>query len=245
MAKHAANHMNYYILIDKNNIEDLGALRNWSNARIGFDGNDVWMKDLDFAQINSAEVKSIPYKKIYLAKDGKLYPDGSLLPERNVPSLLWTPVDRGLPVKLPSFNHNFFGVHKKAAMKLVASEKENTAVATLTALAALEKYIQSAPTVRLQKISWVMMGHEVLLIGTPLLPVPGETYWQRGELLIPTGCDFDLHALSGALNKKLNPEKNNWIICNRDQSFTLVTKDSLRSLSISSFRLTQEEIKNL
>jgi hypothetical protein len=237
--------MSYYLLIDKNNIEDLGALRNWSNARIGFDGNDVWLKDLDFAQINSPEVKSIPYKKIYEEKNGKLYPAGSLLPEGNAPSLLWTPVDRGLPVKLPSFNHNFFGIRKKITMKLVASEKENTAVAILTSLASLKKYVEKAPAVRLQKISWVMIGPKALLLGTPLLPVPGETYWQREDLLIPAGYDFDLYAMSGALNKKLNPEKNNWVICNRDQSFTLVPKNSLKNLSIGSFRLTLSEIKNL
>ena len=243
MAEHASNHINYFLQVDKTSLEDLGLLRNWSNVKIAFDADQIWLKDLDFAQANSSAVKSIPFKKIYSEKDGKLFPQNSLLPERNVPALLWSPIDRGLPVKLPAFNHNFFGIHQKLKMKLVASDKEQESVATLVSLKDLKNYIQTAPAVRLQNLSWTVIENSALVIGKPLLPIRGKNFWQREELLIPAGYDLELYALANELNEKINPEKNNWILCQEDASFIHIQKNQLNKLSIGSFRLTEEKIK--
>ena len=125
MATHAANDLSYYLLIADQFKSDLAGIRKWNNLRVGFDTGSVWIRDLDYVQVNSVEVKSIPYKTLFYEKDGKLYLQNSLLPDRNIPSLLWTPIERALPVKLPPFNHNYFGISEQVAVRIVPSAAES------------------------------------------------------------------------------------------------------------------------
>lgn len=241
MAKDASNDINYFLLIDETNRNDLSAIRHWSNLKVAFDGKAIWVKDFEYVQINSIEVKSIPYKTAFYSKGGKLYLQGSLLPDRTVPSVLWTPIERAFPIKLPSFNHNYFGIHERITMKLVSSESEREACAMLTTLKELERYIQKAPAVRLQKLSWVRLNNDkVFIFGKPLLPIAGDAYWQHDEFILPTGFNFELHSLMDVLNELVNPHKDSFVIWNSDNTYALIEKKKLQPLSIGSFRLSKD-----
>jgi len=241
MAEHASNNINYYLVLDKSFKDNLGAIRNWTNLKIAYEGNNIWLKDFDFAQINSLEVKSIPCKTIYYSKNAKLFLQNSNLPDRNIPSLLWTAVDRGLPVKLPSFNHNYFGIEQKVSVKIIRSDVEREGTIMITELKSLKKYIEKAPSVRLQKISWAIINNEkAILFGIPLLPMPGDVYWAKNELVFPTGYDLELHLLSATINEKLNPDKNSMVIFEPDSSYYLIEKQKMKTLSLGSFRMSTE-----
>jgi hypothetical protein len=241
MAKDAANSIVYYLSVNQENKADLARIRQWGNLKVGFEENTIWIKDLDYVQVNSTEVKSIPFKAVYYEKQGKLYPLNSLLPQCLVPSLLWTPVERALPVKLPSFNHNYFGIHEQIDIRLVPHDAEAEAVAMITDTGVLKQYIETAPSVRLEKIRWCLQeGNKVLLLGRPLLPLPGDTFWQRKDLLLPTGFDFELHLLTDIIQKRVNPGRDHWVCWNTDGTCWLVAKENMMPLSRSSFRLSYQ-----
>ena len=243
MAENASDDLSYFVVVREENRDDLAALRQWGNLKAAFDEKLIWLKDLDYAQVNSTEVKSLPYKTIYYAKGGKLFPLHSALPLRNVPALLWTPIDRALPVKLPAFNHNYFGVHDKIQVKLVPSETEAEAEMMITHTDTLQHYLETAPAVRLQPLSWVLLDiDKALLIGKPLLPVTGEVYWKRGNHLLPAGFDFELFLLSDTVNSMINPESNAFIIWNPGSTYFLAEKSALQPLSLSSFRRTMHDL---
>jgi len=184
-------------------------------------------------------VKSMPYKTGYYTKDGKLHLQGSLLPDRNVPSLVWTRIDRALPIELPRLNHNFFGLEEKISTKLIPSEKEEKAVAMLTTMDALRVYVEAAPKVRLKPLRWTIVnGDWALIFGTPLLPLQGQTYWEHGNILIPTGYDFDISILKNSIDKLLNPNQDLLTVWNRDSTWFDLQKTDVVELSISSLRLS-------
>ncbi len=240
MAQNAANDINYYLVIEASKQEDLGNIRPWQNLKVGIEAGFIWIKDFDYAQIHSVEVKSIPYKTIYYEKQSKLYLLNSLLPNRNLPSVLWTPIDRAIAVKLPPFNHNFFGLQEDIAIQLVPSETEQDAAVMITSVLNLNQYIQTAPSIRLEKLKWLILNNDkVCLIGKPLLPIDGEVYWQYQNMILPVGFNFELPLLVDAMNEKLNPHNDNWIIWNTDNTYALIDKNSFESLSISSFRLSK------
>ncbi len=241
METNAANDIGYYLLIDAANKADLGYLRQWSNIKIGFDGNAVWAKDLDYVQVNSTEVRTMPYKTIYYASGSKLFLLNSKLPDRNIPALLWTPIDRAIPVSLPSFNHNYFGIQEKVSVQLVPSDTERVASAVITTIAVLGQYMATAPAIRLQGIKWAILNADkVLLVGTPMLPLTGDTYWQNNNFLMPSGYDLDLHLMKTAINNQLNPDGDNLVVWNSDSSYFLVEKDDLQPLSLSSFKTSMQ-----
>jgi hypothetical protein len=240
MAQNASNDISYFLLLNEVHKEDLGTVRIWNNLKIAFDEKNIWINGFTPQQINSIEVKSIASKTIFYLKEGKLYLQNSLLLDRSIPtSLLWTPIDRALPISLPAFNHNYFGVKDTIQIELIASEKEEDACAMITTLDALKRYIETAPTIRLQHIHWTILNKtNVLLMGEPLIPIIGNAYWQQEEMLLPVGFNFDLPILSKKITSIINPRSESIVLWNTNNKYQLIDKQALQPLSLSSFRAT-------
>lgn len=229
----------YFLEIKKEHKDFLGSIRHWDNLKVAFETDTIWIKDFSLEQIDATEIQQIPYKTIYELKDNLLFEKGKLLPTRKLPSgLLWTPILRALPVSLPKFNHNFFGVDQKLKIVLKHSEDIKEAIALLVDYEELKLYIESAPKYRLEPLQWVVIDKSALIIGSPLLPIKGTTYWIDNNFLIPTGYNFEWFALVKILQEKLNPSEENIILWNTDNSYSIIPKKTIKQLSISSFRLT-------
>jgi hypothetical protein len=243
MAIDPSNDITYFLSVAVGHKDYLGAIRHYSNLKIAFEEGLVWVKDLTSVQLDSIEVKSIPYKQLYYSSGPKLFLKGSLLPSRGVPSLLWTPIERGLPVRLPSFNHNYFGIQDKAGIRVIASVNEVEAIALMVDLQLLENYLETAPAVRLKNLSWTIVeDRKALILGTPLLPLQGKVFWRRDDFLLPAGYDLELPVLCDTIHKELNPGKEHWIIWNKDDSYKKLDKRLFRPLSIYSFRLSSKKV---
>jgi len=241
MAPDATENIKYYLSLDETYRPNLAAIRLWPSLKAGVEDKLIWIKELTYAQIHSLEVQQLPSKRVFYENQGRLFPLNSLLPERTVPSLLWTPVERLLPVTLPSFNHNFFGIDQTLSLQIVPSQNEKPATALLVYLSDLEDYLKTCAEIRLQGLQWCLLNQlQVLLIGTPLLPIPGAVYWQRGQFLLSAGFDFDLHLLADALQARLNADNTCWIFWNLDQTCSLVPKADCVPLTLSSFHSTQQ-----
>lgn len=242
MANNVADDINFYLSVDKSQLDHLAAIRHWSNLKLAFDEDTVWIKDLDYAQVNTPEVKSIPHKSTYSAKEGKLYLVNSRLPDRNIPSLLWTPIERALYVQLPSFNHNYFGISDKVNIHIVESGEERAVNSMITSVQELRTYIETAPEIRLGNIQWTILNNDkVFLTGTPLLPLNGEVYWQRDNFIIPAGYDIDLYILSAYINDMINPGGQSLIIWDTDATYFIINQTDLQPLSRSSFRKSLQQ----
>ncbi len=236
MANHAENNLSYWIELNIKQEEDLGTIRHWDNLKVGFENQSIWLKGFTVEQINSVTLKSIPFIKRYYAQEGKLFRFNSRLPQQNIPSVLWTPIERGLQVTLPKMNFNYFGMDEKIKIKLVESEIEKPIISMLTSLERLSAYIYTAPEIRLEQLKWcIINSQKILLIGAPLLPIQGDALWRRGDFLIPAGFDFDQYLLTDILNEKINTN-NSWVLWNRDSNYFLIDKNALMPLSIASFR---------
>ena len=239
MAQDFTNPINYFLAIEKQYVDFLGKIRHWNNLKIATEDTHYWVKDFSFEQINSLEVKTIPYKQIYYTQDHKLFKKDSLLPDRNIPSLLWTPVERGLPVELPSYNFNFFGVNDKIGIKLVPSENEKPVLGMIIDREVLEEYIQNAPAIRLTKLIWTILNEtSVFIIGEPNLPIRGEIFWKNTNFFLPIGYDFELPILSNIINQVIDPEERTYIVFSKNSDYFLVEKTDFQTLSLSSFRLS-------
>jgi hypothetical protein len=229
----------YFLEINKEHKDFLGAVRHWENLKVAFESNTIWIKDFSTEQINGIEILQIPYAKIYELKENLLFEKDKLLPIKKLPSgLLWTPILRALPVTLPKFNHNFFGVEDAIQITLKRSEDAREAYALLVEYQELKSYIESAQKFRLEPLRWVVVDNKALILGNPLLPLKGTTYWFLNDFLMPSGYDFEWYALAKILQEKLNSSKENIILWNKDNSYSSISKNNIKELSISSFRLT-------
>lgn len=237
MAENSSDGVTWYLEIPTRHKEVLGAIRHWDNLKVGVDGETTWVKDFNSSQIESVTVKILPFKEVYYSRGPKLFPYGSGLPVKNIPSLLWSPIDRLLQVTLTGFNHNYFGVQEKIDISVVRSNVEREAVALLVAADDLLKYLETAAVARVQNIDWVMMGDKALLKGTPLLPLSGLAYWQQGMSFLPAGYDLDLPVLAEVYDSML-ADGVHYIVWDKSSTFTRIPLNAFRQLSIGSFRNT-------
>ncbi|MBE7173547.1 MAG: hypothetical protein INR73_23445 [Williamsia sp.] len=246
MAVDPSNSMTYFLCIAAAHKDYLGAIRHWDKLEMAVHEASIWVKDLTQKQVDAVEVKSIPYKELYYALDQQLFPMGSMLPAGDMPALHWTSIEKGLPVQLPAFNHNYFGIHSKIEIKLVSSNQEKAVCALLVETEDLKKYIETAPAVRLKNLHWALVGYDrAVILGTPLLPLKGEACWRHHDFLLPAGYNFELHALTGTINQLVNPEGKDWIVWNKKGEYWKLDKELLKPLSIGSFRVSLKQLYGL
>lgn len=235
--------MIFYVSIDQQYMDLLGELRTRPNLKLAIDKELCWLSGFNEEDVQSKLIQGIPTKKIYAEKNGMLFLWKSLLPSRHIPDVLWTPIDRALRIESPSYNENYFGLKEDIVVKIVPSELYNPPTAMLVELDLLEKYLIDAPAIRLTKIKWtVVNGNSALLLGTPLLPLKGNTYWKSGVHFLPEGFDFELHSLNRSIEKKLSSEDATLLFWSEDGTYQIISADDFASLSRSSFRLTIEKL---
>ena len=229
----------YYLCLPLTHKESLAPLRAWENLKVAFEGQHIWLTNFDQAQMESSLVKKLPFQKSYYAENGKLFPSNSLLPARQEPSLLWTPIQRAFAIKMPTYNHNYFGANQSIDVKLIASDTPQDAGALLVSLQDLGKYVETASAVRLQDLHWVLVGEQkALIFGTPLLPIPGKAFWIHGTGIFPVGFDLEFPIIRKKILDMMNPKKLDWVVWQEDGSYFLIGRSLLEPLSIASFRKT-------
>lgn len=240
MEKDAADDLRYFLKLRNRDEEYLAPIRKWGELMLAREGEWIWIKGFNLSQLESKEVQCIPNKEIFSGKDGELFPFRSLLPLGRIPQLLWTPIQKALPVQVEEFNHNYFGVEEQIRIHLKREQDEREAVALQVNLGDLQTYLESCAEVRLQSLNWTLLGDiDALIVGEPLLPLPGTAYWKMGTMYFPLGYNLELPFLSEILREKLDPNPENLVFWSQSGSYLSMRADNFRPLSLSSFRKTQ------
>ena len=236
MASYISNNIVYYASLGTDQIELLATLRHATDISIGYNGTTAWVKGLTLQQSESVTIQSIPGKKLYYEKEGKLFPKESMLPSGNVPTCNWTPIHQVLKLELPEVNHNYFWLNQNVEVKLIRSYEEQYPAAMLISFELLEKYIATAAEVRFRDMFWLLAGDAALITGTPLLPIPGTVYWRKGIHLIPMGYQFEYPALLPSLQEVLPFQHSDLIVWNKSGNYWIAGNKKFRELNRTSVR---------
>ncbi|MES2775514.1 MAG: hypothetical protein V4722_15165 [Bacteroidota bacterium] len=241
MAADAPNHI-ILLEIPLQHKELLGQLRHWSNLKIASGEDSIWVKDFTDLQLDSTELKAIPFTHLFEVKDNLLFLKGSLLPSKKLPPFLWTPIERALPVVMPPLNHNFFELPQKVPIRLEQVEIEQEASAMLVEIKDADLYMQSAPAVRLQPIEWIIIGGSLALMkGQPLLPLSGRSYWTKNDFIFPVGWGLEFSFLEQEIMELLNLGNLNMIWWMDELHYYALPKTQFAKLSISSWRASTQK----
>lgn len=240
MAENATDHLSeYFAQIPAQHKDGLATIRHWQNLRVAQDGDVIWIRGLSKEQVQSKELKWIPFLHCYTAKDNLLFRIGHLVPERRLPaSLLWNPIERLMNISISNWNHNYFGIQEQVAVKIVPVEKDAEAFAVWSRIEVAAPYIYTALKIRLDHLAWVLLDGKALFLGIPVPGVPGVPFWKAGNHLLPVGYDFAFPVLKEVIADKIDQEREHWILWHTDSSYTLIPRASVKPLSISSFRLS-------
>jgi hypothetical protein len=242
MAEDSSNSVKeFWAELPRTDEDFLGAIRDWKNVQIAVDDDTVWLKGFTEEQAVSADIQQLPNFILYKLRDGLLFKKEALVPSKKMrTALLWSPIDKALRLTFPASNQNYFGISEKVQVRLKSSNEEYPVVALLSTIAEIKDSIQAQPKFKLEKIEWIVIGDKALFLGTPLLSLPGKTYWTKNGHLVPAGFDFEFKNLSSILQQKYNEKLDQWLLLNEDGTYLPIKKEDFRELSVSSFRLTEK-----
>jgi hypothetical protein len=115
----------------------------------------------------------------------------------------------------------------------------------LTTLDAWRSYVETAPEVRLSGLYFAVAADaRVLVLGTPLPPLPGQELWRCEDLLLPAGFDFEAPLLAPLLRRKLQPASDDVLLFAPDGRWERVPSAGLLPVTRSAVRLTAEDFGN-
>ncbi|KYP15343.1 hypothetical protein [Flavihumibacter sp. CACIAM 22H1] len=224
--------------------EYLNSIRDEEDLLISQDHQYCWVKGLNVAALKSPKIQRIPFLSFFELKNDLLYQLNALLPDQELPQgLKWQPINEKFPIQIPAFNHNYFGLAERINIQLVKAEEEREPVAIITSYAVLKSYIETAPAIRLKGLKWISMDvlqeKYVMIIGTPILPIPGNTFCLHNSFYIPSGYIPALPILDYTIQEMLNFEEGDRLIWLDQKQVIRLNEKNFRPLSISSFRLTR------
>jgi len=236
MADDFGVNIEYLLSIPSIHIKAIYKLRKWTHLKIAKDETTIWIRGFTQHEIESESVLKIPFIKRYFLKGAQLVPYGRALPEMVEPNLLWSNIQRGLKIHLPKENFNFFGLEQNYKIKLVPSNENKAIDATIVDLISLKKYIETAPKIRLKNLKWTIIEHKsALIIGSPLLPIRGQDYYQLSSFLIPAGWKLEHENFSKVFKEALGESAEYWYMINENSEISKLSKIAFNSLSKGSF----------
>jgi len=234
----------YFLKIPVAYFQYIAQLRKWEHLTMAKQAAHYWVTGFCQEQISSSAVMTIPGQRAYYLLDDKLVPLGAKVPVGKKPELLWVPIRKAIPVTLPKYNHNYFGVQQNVGVQIVQDSQSapQPTYALLSPLATLASYTAVAAAVRLQHLQWAMVGEQALIIGVPTLPIQGQAYWCYGNFLIPVGYQFRHFLITDVMVDMLGAGAADWVVWHVDSTYTLVGGGSIRQLGRSSVRLTKRRV---
>jgi hypothetical protein len=217
----------------------LGGVRAVPGLQAAEAAGQVWLRGLPAAGELPLAVRALPATAAYaLDAAGRLFPLGSLTPTAQLPPLAWQSIQAFVPLELPTA-----ALPAQAApryqVRLVPSARAEAGAALLTTLAAWHEYAGAAPEIRLTGLRFaVAADRRVLLLGTPLPPIPGQEHWLSEGLLLPAGFDFEAPLLAPLLGRQLSPAADAVLLFAADGSWERIPREHLLPVTRSAVRLT-------
>jgi len=214
----------------------LAELRLLSGLQMAYLDSEIWLKHIDTADIPHRALLSLQPQDIFVEEDGKLFPIGKSTPVRKLPQLLWQPVSQMIQVEVPT-SALPAQLSAQLEIKLVQSQKMRTAEVLRLDGTSWRAYVETAPAVRLNALKFALSEQdEVLIMGRPLPTLPGDAYWQQGNLLMPLGWELTWQLFAAEIAKAIHSDPNQLILMETNGTYQLISKHAFQPAQRSAVR---------
>lgn len=234
--------MRYWIFqLAQKDKDSLGTVRCFPGLEAVVQEGQIWLRLPQLEQGIPLDIQRLPIEQTFvLDPSNLLFPKGKQTPIAKIGKLDWVPLIDFIPVSLPV--SSIPGYAKESYLpQLIRSQEEQTLSGLRTSWASFYTYAIHAPQARLEVLSFAASDNgEVLLLGHPLPPIPGNAYWQQHDLLIPAGYHFDLPWIAPLLNKSLNRAGMHFILFDQKGQWSKVPKKAVLQVSRAAVRTTQK-----
>jgi len=235
----------HVVVLATHDRDALGNVRTLPGLRVGTHDQQLWLRGLPSSTELPVVMRTLPAVSTYvLDAQNRLFPAGSQTPTTTLPTLTWQPIEEFMPLELPTAA--LPAQHPpRYRVRLTLSSRAEVGAALLTSLEAWCIYAETAPAIRLHGLRFAVSGaRQVLLLGAPLPPLPGQEYWQQAGLLLPAGYDLEVPLLAPLLTSQLTPDSEALVLFTAEGSWELVPLAHLMPATRNAVRLTTESFRH-
>lgn len=229
----------FVVLVKSGDLASLALHRHRDGWEIALHIDDTCFLKVPQNPQNDSILIHLPCLKRWVLDDhDRLIPLGKKLPEILLPTLAWLSLANLLPLTTTHVRENepFFG---HLGFTLVAATHHQAPTALRLPFQDFAKWAGTAPAPRLSKLKYALSNSDgALVIGSPLPPLPGPTFYQDQQLLIPSG--FTLPDFILAENFTTNP--NQLLLIDPDQTVHTINQELLLPATRSSIRTTAQTL---
>jgi MoxR-vWA-beta-propeller ternary system domain bpX2 len=231
--------MAFIVVLKEKDREALAAIRLYPNIEVASDAAQIWLRLSQQKDVLDAPIRQLPLLATFILGDNEqLYPVGGLTPVSQLKPMNWMSLTDFLPVELPVSVMPAV-VSDAVSVRVVPSENEQNAVALGTDRATWLAYISTAAEARLKRLRFAVSDDNmVLIVGEPLPPIEGETYWLRHNIFMPVGFDFEFPIVSELLFQKEKLDNQDFLLFNTEGAFYRIEALDFVLATRSAVRLT-------
>ncbi len=216
----------FVLLLLKKHFATLGQIRTVKgiSASEHTDGY-IWLRGAMGKDQPDSLFRKLPLSHTFrLGANEGLFPQKNLTPVGKLPDLDWKPIADFVPIALPKSALPAV-TQAQVPLQLVRSEATKPSAALLLNWIDWAGWMETAPMARFESLHYAASENgEVLVIGAPLPPLPGQEYWAEDLVFLPLGFDLELPAMRLLLKPRCNADEQAILLFYEDGSFQKIEK---------------------
>ncbi len=222
----------------------LRKLRHWETLEVTQTEEHFWLRGIQEAQLKSTPLRTLPFAETLRLENDLLFPLVGELPLGKAPQLRdWQAITTAFPMRKPSLNHNYFGLQTQLSLQLEPSEAKQNPHALICEVSHLNQLLRETSAFRLRNLRWTLSPkRKALIVGTPLLPLPGATFWLQGQVLVPTGYRLNPASLLPFWKVQHQLNASRQLVLEDEKTLFYVDAATLLPLSLSSVQRTSHPL---
>lgn len=226
------------IVLSIDNMGSLGSIRTWPGLLVSLSGDQIWVRGIP-PNATDIQLRKLPAIHTYLADfQERLFLPGKQTPHDALKRMTWESLASFLKVELP-VSAMPGSTDAVFTVKLAPSMKKAGPVGIISSMEYWKAYADTAPLIRLRELVFAACeSGEVLIMGTPVPPIPGQAFTLNDHILLPAGYDFDPPAAGVFIAAHFKQDIGAFILFHPDGRWEKIPGSSFVHATRSAIRLT-------
>lgn len=220
--------------VHKDYKDSLATVRDIDLLSIAEDQEDIWVRGIQEDHDLVNRLYQIRFTTKFFLRGNYLFTKSNQTPERVFFKATWVPIKSYIPVRLPIAALKGISTDYKIDFKLKKTTQLEPSVGILTNRDAIKEYIIDAPAFRYNQLTFASSDdNQVLILGTPLLPIKGQEIWAYKNVLIPNGYTFGTKHHLELL--KQHKDNDTFLLIDKNNSYQTILKRNIQPLHRNAF----------
>jgi MoxR-vWA-beta-propeller ternary system domain bpX2 len=207
------------------------------DVQVAVTDSAIWLQIKAEDVLTQGLARGLPGNHFWLEDALWLIAVGQKVASERLPQLDWQELRDVLELQMPlAALPGRMRSSQPSQLELRPGGAERPCHAGLFEYEVLDAWIRAAAATRLSRLSVSLSDHWVLVMGSPLPPLPCKYFWQEDRVLIPAGKLWYPSISASQLLEHFQVANNDLLLWVDEQEWTTISPDCIKPLQRSAWR---------